>query len=265
MGHHSSGVFVLSAAQRFSERVAVEPHELEALLALAAQSFDHIVIDTAAVFDDPLILAMSTADLALVAAAPDVVSIENTRRFLHGLEAEGLAGEHVLPVLNATALAPSVAASQAAEALGRPTIWEVPFDSHISRANQRGIQPAAAPARSPALQSMRALAGRIAQDPTRIERRSSVRPGRAGTDPALNERLRRFFAPIEGPVAQPLVDSAADLPAPIVYSTAPAAAVYHAIPCTLGARIQPANRVTAAPSSIPSTLRPCKVCLPIAA
>jgi hypothetical protein len=170
-----------------------------------------------------------------------------------------------MPVLNATALAPSIAPSHAAEALGRPTIWEVPFDSHVRRANQRGIQPAAAPARSPALRSLRALAGRIAHDPASIERRRTVRAGRAGTDPALSERLRRFFAPVETRVDEPVVDDFADSLGPIVYSSASAAAVYHAIPCTLGARIQPANRVIAASAAVPASLRPCKVCLPVAA
>jgi pilus assembly protein CpaE len=254
LGHHASGVFVLAAAQRFSERVPVEPHELDALLDLAVQSFDHIVIDTAAVFDDPLVIAMNAADLALVTAAPEIVGIENTRRFLRDLEAEGLAGDHLVPVLNATSLAPSVTASQAAESLDRATIWEVPFDSRVGRANQRGIQPGSAPGSSPALRSLRALAGRIAEDPARIERRQSVRAGRGRVDPAVGERLRSFFAPT--PLAAP-----AETPEPVVYSTAPPATVYHTIPCTLGARIHSANRVTAEPTSVPLSLRPCKVCL----
>jgi Flp pilus assembly CpaE family ATPase len=135
---------------------------------------------------------MSAADLVLVPAAPDVVSIENTRRFLRGLEAEGLAGEHLMPVLNATALAPSIAPSHAAEALGRPTIWEVPFDSHVAGTNQHGIQPAAAPARSPALRSLRALAGRIAHDPASIERR----PHRASEARRHRPLAKRTAAPL---------------------------------------------------------------------
>jgi pilus assembly protein CpaE len=94
LGYHASGLFVLAALQRFSERVTVDVHELEALLQLSIQSFDHVVVDTAAVFDDRLMLALESADLALLSVTPDVVSLVNTRRFLRDLENEGVAGEH---------------------------------------------------------------------------------------------------------------------------------------------------------------------------
>ena len=267
LGYHSSGLFVLAALQRFSERVAVDVHELEALLQLSIQSFDHVVVDTAAVFDDRLMLALESADLALLSVTPDVVSLVNTRRFLRDLENEGVAGEHFLPVLNGASEQVSVATVEAAQVLERSALWEVPFDKRVAQANQQGV-PSTGKRPSPAMRSLRALASRIANDPANIERRDSVRVSKARFDPVYAERLRRFFAPPQV-AAEPgheeaiigfAVAASGNGWMRVVYSGAGAAAVFHREACAVASRIRPGNRVVVEIGVVPSRLRACKLC-----
>ncbi len=267
LGQHESGIFVLGSTRRMGERLPVELGDLEALLDLAARTFDFVVIDTAPVFDDRLMLAVDSADLLLVAAAADVVSIANTRRFLRELEVEGFDAGRQLPLMVGTAPIVSVAPVDAAEVLERQALWEVPYDPRLPGELQRGIGQASL-RRSRANRSLAALARRIASEPGNVERRTTVRDPKRHGDPRFAERLRRHFAPVivdqapgEYVIGAPsFADDGAGL---VVYSTA--ATVFHAPECALAGRITPANRTEARAADVPPELRPCRVCSPFAA
>jgi hypothetical protein len=160
-----------------------------------------------------------------------------------------------------------VATVEAAQVLERSALWEVPFDKRVAQANQQGV-PSTGKRPSPAMRSLRALASRIANDPANIERRDSVRVGKARFDPVYAERLRRFFAPPQK-AAEPgheeaiigfAIAASGNGCMRVVYSGAGAAAVYHREACAVASRIRPGNRVVVEIGVVPSRLRACKVC-----
>ncbi|MEZ4494661.1 MAG: AAA family ATPase [Dehalococcoidia bacterium] len=261
LGHHESGVFVLGASRRFDGRLNTDISELEGLLDLASRTFDHVIIDTASVFDDRLLLAADLADLLLIPATPDVVTLANTRRFLHSLEGEGLFAVGQVPLLIGTAPSSSVAPVDAAEILERPALWEVPFDPRLPRGMHAAVGRKGRRG-SPALRSLAALASRIANEPANVERRTAVRPVRQRIDTAPADRLRSYFGLLDVEPEE-VIDAVAGNETSLVYSRAASARVYHQSVCTLAARISAANRTTATtPAGVPTALRPCRVCTP---
>ncbi|MCA9825762.1 MAG: hypothetical protein KC479_10105, partial [Dehalococcoidia bacterium] len=261
LGHHESGVFVLGASRRFDGRLNTDISELEGLLDLASRTFDHVIIDTASVFDDRLLLAADLADLLLIPATPDVVTLANTRRFLHSLEGEGLFAAGQVPLLIGTAPSSSVAPVDAAEILERPALWEVPFDPRLPRGMHAAVGRKGRRG-SPALRSLAALASRIANEPANVERRTAVRPVRQRIDTAPADRLRSYFGLLDVE-PEAVIDAVAGNETSLVYSRAASARVYHQSVCTLAGRISAANRTTATtPAAVPTALRPCRVCTP---
>lgn len=251
---HESGMYVLPAPARYADREACRVEEIELLLDVAAAGFDQVVVDTAAVLDDVLLTAVSAADLSLVTTAAELASARNSRRYIEEIEAAGLPGERALPLVNHLTADQPLGGAEVAEILERRSIWEIPFDGGVPRANKRGLLAWRPGRNSSAARSIRVLAGRIAATPERIDRRKGPRRSRKTVDPAVR---RRFAAAVPAPVA---IEPALPPEAGFVYSANPSTAVYHLAGCEMERRIAPANRRLANSRAEVGHLRRCRRC-----
>lgn len=80
---HISGVHVLSAPLFPQEAEKIKLEHIEEILAYLKESFDCIIIDTAASFTDISLLALDAADLILVPVRRDISSIKNVKTTLN--------------------------------------------------------------------------------------------------------------------------------------------------------------------------------------
>lgn len=251
---HESGMYVLPAPARYADREVCGMEEMELLLDVAAAGFDQVVIDTAAILDDVLLTAVSAADLSLITTTAELASARNSRRYIEEMEAAGLPGDRALPLVNQVTADQPLGAAEVAEILERRSIWEIPFDGGVPRANKRGLLAWRPGRNSSAARSIRVLASRIAATPDRIDRRKAPRRSRKTVDPAIR---RRFAAALPAPVA---MEPVRPPEAAYVYSANPSAAVYHLAGCEMERRITPANRRLANSWAEVVHLRRCRRC-----
>ena len=188
---HESGAFVLPAPARLGEWLSVRPSDLQEMVTYAAELFDYVLVDTPGAYNDAVSAGIEIADHALIVSSLEITSAKNTALLLEALRSEGYAEERTVVVANHTVADTGFTPVDLAAMLGRPAIWEVPFDPQMRRATQNGTPLAGHNPNAPASVSLRALAGRLATEPDRIERRQSMRDSRPRQQPAS----RRFGFP----------------------------------------------------------------------
>lgn len=248
---HESGAYLLGAPQRFSERVATNPSDLEALLQFAAQSFDFVLVDTPCTLDDLVVTAFNAADLTLLTTTLEFGSLRNAALLQANMAYEGAPRERTLVLANHTDPVAAFSAGDAAEVLGREKIWEVPYDPAMPRSTQEGRPLTLLRPRSAASLSLRALASRLGEPPDQIDRRLAVRE-RGLASAEVRERLFRVVG--------------AARPIPIerfIFGTSRKSTTYHTAGCSNAQRLT--DYVVAGSAELPGHLRPCRVCLPTSA
>jgi pilus assembly protein CpaE len=243
---HESGAFLLGAPQSFSERLATSPEDVQQLLAFASQAFDYVLVDTPCMLTDTIVAALNAADVTLVTTTLEFGSLRNTTLLLQEMVYEGIRPERAVLVANNIDPTVGFSIGDAAEVLERDAIWEVPFDRAMPRSTQLGTPLTMSNPKSPASKSLRALASRLGEDPSRIDRRLAVR-GEHLAPVAVRERLLSLVQP--------------KAPAPVYsFSTAKRSSTYHLSGCKVERRLS--ARSTAPFAELPANLRPCRVCLP---
>ena len=96
---HQSGLSVISTPNDMAGLDAITPEFLERLLDVAAPNFDLIVLDMPGVWMDWTALALQKADLIALVTQMTVSGVQQARRQLDVMEANGL-GERVRVVMN---------------------------------------------------------------------------------------------------------------------------------------------------------------------
>lgn len=188
---HPSGAFVLAAPSRVGEWLKVTPEQLESLVETAAALYDYVILDTPGAFNDAVAAAMDLADNVLVVTSLELSSVKNTALLLQVLHEEGFTESRTLVVANCTSEDTGIGMVDLVPSLKRDSIWKVPFDEAVRKGSQLGKPVVVQDAKSPASQSIRALASRIETSPDHIDRRASVREeGAGGRSTGLRDRLR---------------------------------------------------------------------------
>ncbi len=175
VSEHESGAFVLSAPAHVGEWLHVQPAELEALVEVAASLFDYVVVDTPGAYNDAVASAVAVSDTLLIVTSLEITSVKNTSLLLAILDEEGYPAGRSQVVVNNTALDTGLKITDSAPVLERESIWNVPYDPRMRRAGSNGQALVMTHPESPASQSIRALAHRIATEPNRIDRRATLR------------------------------------------------------------------------------------------
>ena len=199
---HESGAFILPAPARAGEQLRVQPDELEALVTFGACMFDYVIVDTPGTFNEAVAAGLSVADHAIVATSFERSSVKNAALLLSVLREEDYPEDRVLVVANHTQPEPAMDAAEMAAILCVGAVWEVPYDSAVRRSTQAGKPVTMMQPKSPASASLRALAGRIATSPEKIDRRNGVRgPQSQRGGRSLQDRLHLAFSRARLPLA----------------------------------------------------------------
>lgn len=136
---HSTGVHVLPAPLRPEDAEAVDAARVASVLQIAREMFDAIVVDTAPLFDGPMLTALDRSDQVLLVSTPDVPSMKNIRLALQTLGLLGFPTERVALVANRTGMAGGVSTKDIAETIGREIRFILPEDAGVPASINCGI------------------------------------------------------------------------------------------------------------------------------
>ena len=137
---HSSGVDVLPAPMSPEDAELVGEEAIRALLQVARESYDLVVVDTAPFFYGPMLATLDQTDQLLLLCNPDVPTLKNVRLTLKTLELLSFPADRLRIVLN-RASANLMDRGDVEAALDRKVDWVLPLDPSVPLA-VNGATPA---------------------------------------------------------------------------------------------------------------------------
>jgi MinD-like ATPase involved in chromosome partitioning or flagellar assembly len=136
---HSTGVHVLPAPLRPEDADAVDAARVASVLQIAREMYDAIVVDTAPLFDGPMLTALDRSDQVLLVSTPDVPSMKNIRLALQTLELLGFPTERVALVANRAGMPGGASTKDIAETIGREIRFILPEDAIVPASLNSGV------------------------------------------------------------------------------------------------------------------------------
>ena len=137
---HSSGVDVLPAPMNPEDAELVGEEAVRALLKVARETYDLVVVDTAPFFYGPMLATLDQTDELLLLCNPDVPTLKNVRLTLKTLELLSFPEDRLRIVLN-RASANLMDRGDVEAALDRKVDWVLPLDPSVPLA-VNGATPA---------------------------------------------------------------------------------------------------------------------------
>jgi pilus assembly protein CpaE len=119
--------------------------------------FDAIVVDTAPLFDGPMLTALDRSDQLLLVSTPDVPSMKNIRLAFQTLELLGFPLDRVSLVANRAGMAGGASVAEMSETIGREVRFVLPDDAAVPRSINSGVPAMLFETRSPFSRSLKAL------------------------------------------------------------------------------------------------------------
>ncbi len=135
---HPSGLDVLAAPLRPEDAELVTEPKVVRLLEVAKESYDVIVIDTSPFFHGAMLATLDQTDELLILCGIDVPTLKNVRLSLQTLELLSFPQDRVSLVLNQATPKRSMKRSEIEGALGVEVRFEIPYDSDVPAAVNRG-------------------------------------------------------------------------------------------------------------------------------
>ncbi|HET8527964.1 MAG TPA: AAA family ATPase [Gaiellaceae bacterium] len=136
---HPVGPHVLPAPLRPEDGEHVDAARVAAVLQVAREIYDAIVVDTAPLFDGPMLTALDRSDLLLLVSTPDVPSMKNIRLALQTLELLGFPVERVALVANRAGMAGGASTKDVATTIGREIKFVLPEDALVPTSINAGV------------------------------------------------------------------------------------------------------------------------------
>nr|WP_260408596.1 AAA family ATPase [Planomonospora venezuelensis] len=109
------------------------------VLRLARDMFDYVVVDTPPHFSDPLLAALDVTDHFLVLAAPDVLTLKNTRIALETLDLLGHLAERRIVALNRSGSPVGLTPQDVERVLRVPPHAHIPSSADVPLSLNRGV------------------------------------------------------------------------------------------------------------------------------
>ncbi|MBG0833276.1 AAA family ATPase [Planomonospora sp. ID67723] len=109
------------------------------VLRLARDMFDYVVVDTPPHFSDPALAALDVTDHFLVLAAPDVLTLKNTRIALETLELLGHPAERRIVTLNRSGSPVGLTPQDVERVLRVPPHAHIPSSADVPLSLNRGV------------------------------------------------------------------------------------------------------------------------------
>jgi pilus assembly protein CpaE len=128
VAEHDCGLHVLSGAEAFGRPSARDAEAVEQLLHRYEAMYEYVVIDVGSTLTATAVAALTSADLVLLVANPDVLCLRNLQRLSDALRLAGVAPERVHIVLNRTSENGLLLVPQIEGVLGRPIEFQVTSD-----------------------------------------------------------------------------------------------------------------------------------------
>ena len=136
---HGSGLHVVPAPLRPEEGEEIDSARIATIIQTARGMYDAIVVDTAPLFDGPMLTALDRSDQVLLVSTPDVPSMKNIRLALQTLDQLGFPTERISLVANRSGMAGGASTSEIAETIGRQIRYELPEDSIVPSSINSGV------------------------------------------------------------------------------------------------------------------------------
>jgi pilus assembly protein CpaE len=136
---HQSGLHILPAPLRPEVGEAIDATRIAAVLQVARSMYDAIVVDTAPLFDGPMLTALDRSDQLLLVSTPDVPSMKNIRLAFQTLELLGFPLERVALVANRAGMAGGATVSEMSDTIGRNVRFVLPDDPGVPTSINSGV------------------------------------------------------------------------------------------------------------------------------
>jgi pilus assembly protein CpaE len=136
--HHPTGLEVLPAPLRPEDAELVTEAKIGALLEVARESYDVIVVDTSSFFHGPMLATLDQTDQLLLVCSLDVPTIKNVRLSLQTLELLSFPFRKVHVTLNRANTKVGIKKGDVESALEQKVQFEVPSDREVPIGVNRG-------------------------------------------------------------------------------------------------------------------------------
>ena len=136
---HGSGLHVVPAPLRPEEGEEIDSARIATIIQTARGMYDAIVVDTAPLFDGPMLTALDRSDQVLLVSTPDVPSMKNIRLALQTLDLLGFPTDRISLVANRSGMPGGASASEIAETIGRQIRYVLPEDSIVPSSINSGV------------------------------------------------------------------------------------------------------------------------------
>lgn len=174
--HHRSNVHLLAAPQEPGLAETISGDLVQQVLALLAQRYRYVVVDTPASFTDPVLTAIDASDVLPTVTAMDVASIRSAGLCLRTLEMLGVPREKIRLVLNRADSRVGLNLAEVEKGLGTKVSVSIPSSRDVPLSVNQGNPLAASDPRSPVTRALAelvtVLGAAAAPSPARPPRRS---------------------------------------------------------------------------------------------
>ena len=136
---HNTGVLMLPAPIRPTDWRNIHAGHIERIVALLAQTYDYVILDTPGTFNDIVARSLELATVVLLVATVDMASMKDTLLALDMLRTWNFPQEMLKLVVNSTNDAIDVQTSDVKRMLGRDVFWVIPYDRTVNTSSQLGM------------------------------------------------------------------------------------------------------------------------------
>lgn len=139
--HHPAGFDLLPAPLRPEDAELVTDDGVAALLSVAREEYDAVVVDTSSPFTGPTLAAIDVTGDLLLLVGLEVTSLKNARLALRTLDLISYPAERIRLVLNATTPSRAMKRRELQGALDAKVQFELPYDGDVPGAVSRSELP----------------------------------------------------------------------------------------------------------------------------
>ena len=158
---HESGLHILPAPLRPEVGESIDASRIAAVLQVARGMYDAIVVDTAPLFDGPMLTALDRSDQLLLVSTPDVPSMKNIRLAIQTLELLGFPLERVALVANRAGMPGGASVAEMSDTIGREVRFVLPDDAAVPSSINSGVPTVLFESRSRFSKSLKGLVGTL--------------------------------------------------------------------------------------------------------